>query len=539
MAVVPVGVDARPQLAYQPTIPVIVRRACVEFSDEDIVVLPDRSITFSQLEEESRRLAKQLLFAGVGKGSRVGIHLPTGPEWVVAFVAATRIGAIAMPFSTLYRPHELREALRIGDVSLLISVDTMMGKQHQDFLEAAIPGLAESRPGTLFAAEVPFLRAVWMLGDCERAWATCTSLRNETPTALPEVDEAILEAAEAQVSAADPMVAVFTSGTTAEPKAVIHTHGAAIRKTSRSADGSLNAQYGGRVLALMPFFWVGGLQEVLSAIQSGATVVTLERLDAAAAVELGVRERVTSVMGNATAMRSVLGDIELSEAIPTLRPLPPRPWAAGPSSLGHESVAIGMTETFGPWNSVSGMECRIIDPKTGLPCAEGRVGEFQIRGYALMHGLYKREREDTFTADGFYATGDLGYRENDRFYFAARMKDLIKTKGANVAPAEVEAVLNAAAGVRMSFVYGSPHEIHGEEVIAGVVVEPGRVVDAEELIGYCRTRLSSYKVPRVVVLLGIDEIPYLASSKPDRIAIRAMLETRCAAMPKAKSNLNP
>jgi acyl-CoA synthetase (AMP-forming)/AMP-acid ligase II len=91
----------------------------------------------------------------------------------------------------------------------------------------------------------------------------------------------------------------------------------------------------------------------------------------------------------------------------------------------------------------------------------------------------------------------------------------------------------------MSFVYGSPHEIHGEEVIAGVVVEPGRVVDAEELIGYCRTRLSSYKVPRVVVLLGIDEIPYLASSKPDRIAIRAMLETRCAAMPKAKSNLNP
>jgi acyl-CoA synthetase (AMP-forming)/AMP-acid ligase II len=498
------------------------------YANNDCVVLPDRRIDFVDLERASRRLAKQLLAAGVGKGSRVGIHLPTGPLWAVVFVAVTRIGAIAMPFSTLYRPEELRQALRVGDVSVLISVPSLMGKDHESFLEQAIPGLADSRPANLFARRTPYLRSVWLLGEGTRSWATHAEISTaDAEESVGGFDDAMLEAIEAEVTPADAMVAVFTSGTTAAPKAVIHSQGAAIRKTSPAANGSLNAQFGGRVLSLMPFFWVGGLQELLSALQSGAAVVTLERLDAAAAVELGVREEVTGVMGNAAAMRSILGTTELRDVIPTIRPIPQRPWAGGPSSRGDASVAIGMTETFGPWNSVYGMECRIVNPDTGEICAEGESGEFQVRGYALMQALYKQEADDTFTKDGFYATGDLGFQENERFYFTARLKDLIKTKGANVAPAEVEAVLNEIASVRMSFVVGLPHPVDGEQVVAGVVVEDGMTLDTDGVLAQCRARLSSYKVPRVIEVLDRDEIPYLSSSKPDRLAIKDLLDARC------------
>ena len=523
----PVGTQGRPELPYTPTMPVVVRRASLLFSHGDYVVVPDRRITFTEVEAASRRLAKQLLAAGVTKGTRVGIQLGTGPEWAVAFVAVTRIGALAMPFSTLYRPLELRNAVSLGDVSILISSSTLLGKDHEAFLEDAIPGLEGSRAGCLRVPVAPYLRSVFVLGSSSRDWATGFDVSAEDPDeALDGFDDEMLQAVEGEVSAADPIVAVFTSGTTSEPKAVVHSHGAVIRKTSRIADAALNAQFPGRVLSLMPFFWVGGLQEMLAALQSGAAVVTLERLEAAAALELGRREGATSVMGNPQALRSMMGDVDLTKAIPTVRPLPARPWDGGPSGRGDVANAIGMTETFGPWSSVAGFECRIIDPETGEVCHEGETGEFFVRGYALMQALYKKEREDTFTQDGFYATGDLGYTDGGHFYFCSRLKDMIKTKGANVAPAEVEAVLNSMSPVRMSFVVGLPHDLYGEEVVAGIVAKDGQTIDIADVLATCRSRLSSYKVPRVLEVLNEDEIPYLSSSKPDRRSIRTMLESR-------------
>ena len=109
------------QAPYRLTMPAILRRAAALFGPQDYVVVPDRRITFSQVESEARVLAMRLLAMGVSKGTRVGIHLVSGPEWAVVFAAVTRIGAVAMPFSTLFRPAELRTAMRVGDVSILIS----------------------------------------------------------------------------------------------------------------------------------------------------------------------------------------------------------------------------------------------------------------------------------------------------------------------------------------------------------------------------------------------------------------------------------
>jgi hypothetical protein len=105
-----------------------------------------------------------------------------------------------------------------------------------------------------------------------------------------------------------------------------------------------------------------------------------------------------------------------------------------------------MTETLGAWAGIGDFDCRVVDPTTGQEVAAGEQGEFLVRGYSVLQGLYKHEREDVFTPDGFFPTGDLGYLENGLVYFQGRTKDMIKTKGANVAPAEVEAALNYRCG---------------------------------------------------------------------------------------------
>jgi acyl-CoA synthetase (AMP-forming)/AMP-acid ligase II len=518
-----------PDLSYQPTIPVVLRRAVEMFGDDDFVVMPDRRISFREAEAASRHLAKQLLAAGVGKGTRVGIHVPTGTEWAVFWLAVTRIGALAMPFSTLYRPAELRAVLRLGDVAILLSQPMILGKDHETYLEEAVPGLSSCSSGHLRIAEVPYLRSIWLLGESARNWAQNFAVSSGAIShSIDGFDDELLEAHEAEVTPADDLHVTFTSGSSASPKAVVHTHGAVLRKTAPVANAGLDTTFPGRALSLMPFFWVGGIQMVAGALQSGAAVLTLEKIEPSAAIELGRREGATSVLGNPAAMRSMMGSASLDEQVlPTLRALPKRPWDdAPPSSRGEPATPLGMTETLGAWARVDGFQYRVVDPETGKEVSEGEEGEFLVRGYGVMSGFYKRERAETFTDDGFYPTGDLGYIENGAVYFKARRSDMIKTKGANVAPAEVEAVLNALPDVRISFVVGLPHPLYGEQVVAAVLPEDGESVDVDALRAHARRVLSSYKVPRVVEVISEDDITWLPSGKPSKRGVADLLVQR-------------
>jgi acyl-CoA synthetase (AMP-forming)/AMP-acid ligase II len=514
-----------PEVPYEPSIPVVVRRAVVEFGAQDLVVMPDRSLSVADAERASRRLAKELLASGVGKGTRVAVHLPTGPEWVVAFLAAARIGALVMPYSTLYRPAELRKAMRFGDVSVLLTASTMLGKDHEAFLEEAIPGLASSTASHLRIAELPYLRSVRLLGASTRSWADRSEITPElADDDVDGVDDAMLESVEAEVRAADPLLVVFTSGTTADPKGVIHTHGTVVRKTAPMVGHALDASFPGRPLCLLPFFWVGGLQAVVGALQSGATILTIEKIEAERALALARREGATSFNGNFTTLTSLFGSPDGSNlGLTTLRPLPKRPWEGPPNSKGQPPTPFGMTETFGPWGGIDSFDVRVVDPETGRDVAVGEEGEYWVRGYAVTAGLYKREREETFTPDGFYRTGDLGSFENGQVYFRTRLNDMIKRKGANVAPAEVEEALKSFPEVRVAIVAGLPHAEFGQEVAAAIVPEAGHSVEAEELRERLRGLISPYKVPTVYLELGEADVPYLPSSKLDKRAIVAML----------------
>jgi acyl-CoA synthetase (AMP-forming)/AMP-acid ligase II len=229
--------------------------------------------------------------------------------------------------------------------------------------------------------------------------------------------------------------------------------------------------------------------------------------------------------------------------IPALAPpAPGTPFTLDPE-LRHNS--LGMTETVGPHSApgpeadrilpeemrgsfgplVPHVQHRIADPDTNVAVPEGHEGEVCIRGYSLMAGLYKKERHETFEEDGWYHTGDRGLIRDGYLFFKGRLSEMIKTSGSNVAPREVELALETFDEVGLAVVMGLPDPDRGQIVAAALAPKPAAVVDADDILERLDKEISSYKVPRRVLVLTPEEVPYLASGKPNRIRIKQMLET--------------
>jgi acyl-CoA synthetase (AMP-forming)/AMP-acid ligase II len=508
-----------PDIPFHPTLPKLLHRAVEKFGPSDFVVLSDHRISFAGAEQASARMAKRLLAAGVGKGTRVGILLPTGVDWVVTWLAAGRIGAMPMLFPATYRPAELRRALRIGDVELLIAPRTLLGRDYQDFLEESIASLRDRNEGPLYDTVVPFLRSVWMLGATDRPWATSFDFASAPPV---EISDELLEAVESEVTPADPLLVIYTSGSSADPKAVVHTHGATIRKVQPELGVCLPGSLPGRTFCAMPFFWIGGPQEILGALLSGAAIVTQERFEVETALELLERERCTSIMGWPTVYEQLIN--HPSYASRDLSSLV-MPGAQRLLSSKEDPLNVGMTETFGPHANAEWFDYKVIDPETGERMPDGTEGEFCVRGFGLMGAMYKREREATFDPDGYYHTGDRGYLENGRIWFRGRYSEMLKVGGANVAPLEVERVLESFSDVQMALVVGIPDESRGH-IVAAAVVPLGADVEIEDLRRRVNKELSAYKVPERWLLLREDEVPLLASGKPNKRALPELFDVR-------------
>jgi acyl-CoA synthetase (AMP-forming)/AMP-acid ligase II len=176
------------------------------------------------------------------------------------------------------------------------------------------------------------------------------------------------------------------------------------------------------------------------------------------------------------------------------------------------------------------MEHRIVDPDTGMDLPPGEVGELLVRGASLMLGLHRQERAEVFDADGWYHTGDRGCFRDGWFWFHGRHADLIKTRGSNVSPAEVEQCLMEDADVQLAFVLGVPDEVGGQRVVALVVLRSRRAGSpaGSELRERLRDRLSSFKVPEQIFVIDHDQVPWLVSQKADRRALLALAEQLAA-----------
>jgi acyl-CoA synthetase (AMP-forming)/AMP-acid ligase II len=531
-------------LDFPPTVPKLVRCAADRFATRDYVITPDRRLTFADAEARSRRLAKRLLESGVGKGTRVAMLFPQGADFVVAFLAITRTGAIAVPLSTFARPPELRRAIRHVDVAMLLAPPSVPGRDTAELFEDVWPQLRETREPQLFLEEAPYLRSIWLCGRGERPWATVTpgvwELDDESA-----VDDRLLASVESEVTPADALVIVTTSGATAEPKAVVHTHGAEVGHAWTMAQ-LYELTEEDRTFTNMPFFWVGGLTVVvLSHLHVGAAVVTVERMDSTEMLDLIENARATRLLGWTLFERlsadPTFGERDLSSIV-EMRP----PELAVP---GTRHNSLGMTETSGPHTAASradnaadlpehlrgsfgppvpGMHHKIVDPDTGDVLADGVEGEICVRGPSLMDARYKKERRDTFDEDGWYHTQDKGLLREGLLFFTGRLTEMIKTGGANVAPREVELAIEALPGVKAAFVVGLPDAERGEQVGCLVCNEPGVHLDPASLIDQLRDQLASYKIPRKVVVLPYDDAPWLPTGKVSKPRIVELLTDELA-----------
>jgi acyl-CoA synthetase (AMP-forming)/AMP-acid ligase II len=405
------------------TLPQLIRASASAYGTEPAITLRRKdgssdSLSFTQLEQRSAELARGLLSRGIGKGCRVGFICGNGPMFAVIFAAIARCGAIAVPVSTFIKANELVRVLKQSDITGLIVQRELLGKDLVERLCDALPELSESRTPELCLHEAPFLRWVVSEGKNLPAAVRALSWLSEPAEAFsPE----LLAAVENEVHPTDQAVEIYTSGSMALPKGVRHNHGPVLFRT-HFLRRMTPMEQGQERSVPMPMFWVGGLMMFL-----------LPNL------EFGVH----SVCSEATTTdsRSAMGSVLAEDDIIKMPP-------------GYTIWALGMTETLGPYSYgdelradgfplcapldhiAERFEIRLAD-ENDLVVSPGEAGEIQVRGYALTPGLHKMERENYFTADGFYRTGDLGRYEGTRIHFVGRDGDMIKTVGSNVSPAEV------------------------------------------------------------------------------------------------------
>jgi acyl-CoA synthetase (AMP-forming)/AMP-acid ligase II len=493
-----------------------------------------RDRSYRELEREARRLARALLAAGVTKGARVAALLGNRPEFVQAYFAAGLVGAVLVPVNTFAAPDELDYVLRHGDASLLLLQDALLKHRYLDGLAERHPELGRAAPGRLRCAALPQLRRVVCLGP-DAMWGAVEGWDGFLARG-DEIPDALLDAVAREVHPADDGLVIYTSGTTARPKGVIHRQRAAAIQSWRFAE-LLGLGPDDRVWTAQPFFWTAGLAMSLGAtLAAGASLHLQESFDPEAALACFEAERITTVHAwphqeKALAEHPDAARRDLS-SVRKLRATSPLAKLAGiEKDEWGPDAAYGLSETFTIVTALPaaapaerrrachgavlpGNVVRILDPESGRELPRGEAGEIAVQGPTLMRGYAKVEPELVFDAEGFFRTQDGGWLdEAGELHWTGRLSNLVKTGGANVSPVEVESALASHPDLRAALAVGVPHPTLGEALVLCAVPREGARPDEAEIRGFLATRLAAYKVPRRVLFFGAGELAYTGSQK--------------------------
>jgi fatty-acyl-CoA synthase len=517
----------------------------------EAIVFRGERLTYAALRERADTLARALLALGVRKDDRVAVLLPNRPEWLIAAVAAGKLGAVTVAISTFSTPREVAWTLEHAQPRVIVTMEAFRGHEYLHAIRDVCPELTAAGPGALRSERLPELRAV--IGIASRRhdgvypWADALDRARD-------VRPAALASAQAAVSDADVCFILYTSGSTATPKGVMLTHGGVIangfdigeRQHLTAAD---------RVWLAVPLFWSFGSANALPAIVThGGTLVLQESFEAGEALALLDGERCTVYYGMANMARALLEHPDRPRR--TLASMRTGLTIGLPEDLAMTMEAVnarqlcnvyGATETYGNCAVTDAddpialrlttqglplpdMHIRAVDPATDRPLPPNEVGELRVKGW-VMPGYY-RDAEQTraaFDAAGFFKTGDLGAIGDDgRVRFRGRLKEMIKTGGINVAPLEVEAVLRSHPAVKQAYVVGLADRGKGEIAAAAVELHLGATASVETLTAFCRERLASYKVPARIVFRKAEEFPRTATGKVQKPRLREELEGSCA-----------
>ncbi len=510
-----------------------------------------RDVTYLQLREEARRLAKGVVAAGVVKGARVALLMSNRPEWLSAAFAVAMTGAVLVPVNTYAAPDERDFILRHGDASVLLLQPALAKHAFAEELLARHGELAGGAPGRLRCAALPQLRRIFCLElEATRGGVEPWSLLIEGGAGE---SDALLDSLAGEVTPSDDALLIYTSGTTARPKGVLHRQRAPVIQSWRFAD-LMRLAPGDRVFTAQPFFWTAGIAMSLGAtLAAGATLLLQEIFEPGEALALIERERATTVhawphqdksmaehpTAGSRDLRS-LRNLEFSSPLAKLAGIEKDEWGIYgsyglsetftlASAFGADAPAALRHGTNGP--VLRGNAMRVVDPHTGAELPPGQKGEIAVKGLTFMAGYHKVEPENYLDAEGYFRTQDGGFFDADgNLHWRGRLSNLIKTGGANVSPLEIEEAMKSYPGAMTSVALGVPHPTLGEVIVLCVVpAGASRAPDAEAIRAFLRERIASYKVPRAVFVFAADEVAYTGTQKLQLDPLRAKALERLAA----------
>jgi fatty-acyl-CoA synthase len=527
--------------------------AASQFGPRRAIVFEGRATSYRELERQARLLARALIGAGVVKGARVAVHMGNRPEWIVAAFAVGMLGGVLVPVNTFASRAELKHVLRHSDASVLLMQPGLGKHRFLEDLLAEYPAIALGAPGRLRCLALPQLRRVACLAiDAPRGgvetWGQL--LAHEQG-----VSDELLGAVGSEVEPSDDGMLIYTSGTTAQPKGVLHTQRAAILQAWRFAE-ILRLEAEDRVYTTYPFFWTAGIaMSIGPTFAVGAALLLQEVFEPGAALALIEAERATAVHAWPHQQKALGEDpsagkrdlrsvrkVDFSAPIAKLAGIEKDAYGTGASyGLSETFTIAAMLPADAPLELrkrtsgrvLPGMALRIVDPATGLPLPTGAAGEIAVKGVTLMRGYYKVAPENVFDTDGYFRTQDGGSLDEDGYlHWTGRLSNLIKTGGANVSPVEVEECLAKHPAIKVAVAVGVEHPTLGEIVVLCAVPVEGAKLDEAELRGWLRERLASYKVPKRVLEFAAHELAYTGNQKvqvaPLREAARKRLETEGA-----------
>jgi fatty-acyl-CoA synthase len=509
-----------------------------------------RDWSYREIEREARAVARGLVGAGVVKGARVALQMGNRPEWIVAAYAVGMLGGVLVPVNTFASRAELDYVLRHADASVLLMQPALLRHRFLEDLLAAHPAVARGRPGALRVPALPQLRAVFCLREVAARggvapWRDLLALGSDVP-------EELVDALCAQVEPSDDALVIYTSGTTAHPKGVLHAQRAAVLQARRFA-GILRFGPEERVFTTYPFFWTAGIAMSIGAtLAAGGCLLLQEAFEPGAALELIERERATALhawphQSKALAehpdaarrdLRSVR-KVDFATPIAKLAGIAKDEYGTGASyGLSETFTIASMLPADAPLElrrtthgrALPGTQIRIVDPATGGPLPAGQPGEIAVRGATLMRGYHKVLPELVFDADGWLRTQDGGSLDAEGFlHWTGRLSNLIKTGGANVSPVEIEAALARHPDLRVAIPVGVEHPTLGEAIVLCAVPAPGRSLDEAAIRTFLRERLAAYKVPKRVLAFRADELAYTGNQKVQVEPLRRLAAERLAA----------
>jgi fatty-acyl-CoA synthase len=457
---------------------------------------------------------------------------------------------VLVPVNTFASDDERDYILRHSDASLLLMQPTLLKQGFLDGLLDAHPDIAHGSPGQIRCPALPQLRRVVCLEiDAPRGavetWGALLAMADGA-------SDALLDAVVAEVEPSDEGVLIYTSGTTAHPKGVLHLQRAGILQSWRFAE-ILLLQAEDRVFTTYPFFWTAGIaMSIGPTFAAGGCLLLQETFEPGAALELIESERATAVHAWPHQQKAMVEhESAAGRDLSSVRKIDAHSAVGKLAGIEKDeygtAASYGLSETFTissmlrcdapaelrrstSGRPLPGMSLRIVDPETGDELPPGSEGEIAVRGVTLMRGYYKVLPELSFDDRGYFRTQDGGHLDDEGFlHWSGRLSNLIKTGGANVSPVEVENTAGTHPHLKVALAVGVGHPTLGEVIVLCAVPVEGASPDEQEIRAFLRQRLAAYKVPRRVLFFRESEVSYTGNQKVQLAPLKAAALDRLGA----------